>query len=46
MNCRNGFDRIVVVVQEADEAHYHRLFKEPLSPQNYHRLTEEQVSIF
>lgn len=44
--CRNGFDRIVVVVQEADEAHYHRLFKEPLSPQNYHRLTEEQVSIF
>jgi galactokinase len=40
--CRAGFDRIVVVVQEADQSHYQRLFKEPLSPSNYHRLTSEQ----
>ena len=32
------------VVQESDRAHYHRLFKEPLTPQNYHRLTVEQVT--
>ena len=40
--CKAGFDRIVVVVQESDLSHYHRLFKEPLTPQNYHRLTIEQ----
>ena len=40
--CRAGFDRIVVVVQESDHSLYTRLFKEPLSPQNYHTLTTEQ----
>ena len=39
---RSGFDRVVVVVQESDRQHYHRLFKEPLTPQNYHRLTPDQ----
>ena len=40
--CRAGFDRIVVVVQDSDHSLYTRLFKEPLSPQNYHKLTTEQ----
>lgn len=40
-----GLERVVIVVQPGDVDAYRRLFKEPLDPQNYHKLKPEQQKL-